>query len=319
MLKAFNVNAVRCSHYPPDPAFLDLCDEHGLYVVDEADVEAHHHYETVAHDPRYALAFLDRAQRMLLRDRNHPSVIAWSLGNESGYGPAHDAMAAYLRHADPTRVVQYEGAVNRVSSDWDRGHAATDVVCPMYPAIAEIVAFAETTNDERPLVMCEYAHAMGNSCGGLADYWRAIESHHGLQGGLRLGAPRSGYPRGRGRRNAVLGLRRRLRRRAERRQLLLRRARLAGPSAAPRDVGGEAGVRAARRRAARPRRPARARPLAPRLPSTADLAVTWHLAVDGREVASAPLELPVLAPGAARRRRACRALHRGSRPARRRT
>jgi beta-galactosidase len=184
VLKRFNFNAVRCSHYPNDPHWLDLCDEHGLYVIDEADLETHHHYNTITNDPRYAAAFVDRASRMVLRDRNHPAVIAWSLGNESGYGPNHDAMAGWIRHADPTRVLHYEGAICRANSDWDSGHRATDLVCPMYPSVADLVAHATTSRDPRPLIMCEYAHAMGNSCGNLAEYWQAIESHHGLQGGF---------------------------------------------------------------------------------------------------------------------------------------
>nr|MBA3686601.1 DUF4981 domain-containing protein [Planctomycetota bacterium] len=184
VLKAHNFNAVRCSHYPNDPLWLDLCDEHGLYLVDETDIECHHHYGMIAHDPRYAAAFLDRGSRMVLRDRNHPSVIIWSLGNESGYGPNQDAMAAWMRHADGTRPIHYEGAICRANSSWERGHAATDLVCPMYPSVADIVQWAQTTTDWRPLIMCEYAHAMGNSCGNLAEYWQAIESHHGLQGGF---------------------------------------------------------------------------------------------------------------------------------------
>jgi beta-galactosidase len=184
VLKAHHFNAVRCSHYPNDPQWLDLCDEHGLYLVDETDLECHHHYGMLAHEPRYAAAFLDRASRMVLRDRNHPSVICWSLGNESGYGPNHDAMAGWIRHADPSRPLHYEGAICWVNSGWDRGHAATDLVCPMYPSIADLVKWATTTKDWRPLIMCEYAHAMGNSCGNLQEYWEAIESHHGLQGGF---------------------------------------------------------------------------------------------------------------------------------------
>ena len=183
-MKAFNVNAVRCSHYPNDPRWLDLCDEYGLLLIDEADLECHHHYGLIAHDPAYAAAFLDRAQRMVLRDRNHPSVIIWSLGNESGYGPNHDAMAGWIRHADPSRPLHYEGAICRANSTWESGHRVTDLVCPMYPSVADIVAWATTTTDPRPLIMCEYAHAMGNSCGNLAEYWDAIRSTPGLQGGF---------------------------------------------------------------------------------------------------------------------------------------
>jgi len=181
VLKEFNVNAVRMSHYPPDPYFLDLCDEHGLYVIDEANIETHAHYNQINRDPRYAAAFLDRGSRMVLRDGNHPAIILWSLGNESGYGPHHDAIAGWIRHTDDSRPLHYEGAIN---SDWSAGHPATDLVCPMYPSIASIVEWAQTTTDYRPLIMCEYAHAMGNSCGNLADYWEAIRSNHGLQGGF---------------------------------------------------------------------------------------------------------------------------------------
>ena len=194
VLKQFNFNAVRCSHYPNDPQWLDLCDEHGMYLIDEADIETHHHFNLLPKDPRFALAFLDRGMRMVLRDRNHASVIGWSLGNESGYGPNHDAMAGWMRHADPTRFIHYEGAICRVHNGWDkakagfdqweRGHAATDLVCPMYPTIADLVEFAQGSKDQRPVIMCEYNHAMGNSLGSLADYWAAIEANHGLQGGF---------------------------------------------------------------------------------------------------------------------------------------
>ena len=196
VLKEYNFNAVRCSHYPNDPLWLDLCDEHGIYVLDETDLESHHHFNTLTNDPRFAGAFLDRASRMVLRDRNHACIFGWSLGNESGYGPNHDAMAGWIRHADPTRILHYEGAICRVfnqgawsrnspnGDQWEKGHLATDLVCPMYPSIADIVAHATESKDPRPLIMCEYNHAMGNSVGSLSDYWAAIETHHGLQGGF---------------------------------------------------------------------------------------------------------------------------------------
>ena len=117
LMKRFNVNAVRCSHYPNDPYWLDLCDRHGLYVIDEANIEAHAYYDDLCNDPRYADAFMERVQNMVERDKNHPSVILWSLGNESGYGPNHDAAADWLRERDPTRPLHYEGAINR---DWAR-------------------------------------------------------------------------------------------------------------------------------------------------------------------------------------------------------
>ena len=183
-MKQFNVNAIRTSHYPNDPYLLDLCDEHGLYVCDEANIESHGFYFDLCHDPRYLLAFVDRVRNMVERDKNHPCVLMWSLGNESGYGAGHDAAAGWIRHADPTRPVHYEGAINRAG--WNTGRSATDIVCPMYPQIAAIVKWskdAKNAKDPRPLIMCEYSHAMGNSNGCLAEYWAAIEAHPGLQGG----------------------------------------------------------------------------------------------------------------------------------------
>ena len=179
-IKQSNLNAVRCSHYPNDPYWLDLCDTLGLYAVDEANIEAHAHYDEVCRDPRYLAAFVTRVRNMVERDKNHPSVILWSLGNESGYGPNHDAAAGWARARDPSRPLHYEGAIAR---DWSAGHLATDVVCPMYASVDEIESWAETTTDSRPLILCEYSHAMGN-WGGLADYAAAFERHDRLQGGF---------------------------------------------------------------------------------------------------------------------------------------
>ena len=181
LMKQFHFNAVRTAHYPNDPAFYDLCDEYGLYVVDEANIESHAHLMSICHDPRYAQAFLDRGMRMVVRDRNHPSIIMWSLGNESGSGANQGAMAGWIRETDPSRPIHYEGALEW---NWYRDHSQTDVICPMYPAIDDLVAWAKSGHGDRPLIMCEYSHAMGNSNGSLADYWEAIEAHHGLQGGF---------------------------------------------------------------------------------------------------------------------------------------
>ncbi|MFP3463866.1 glycoside hydrolase family 2 TIM barrel-domain containing protein [Leifsonia sp. SIMBA_070] len=181
LLKRFNVNAIRTSHYPNDPVFLDLCDEYGFYVVDEADIEGHAFADTIADDPLYLPEIVERVSRMVLRDRNHPSVIVWSLGNETGYGSAHDAAAAWTRRFDPTRPVQYEGAV---SANWHGGHAATDIVCPMYPAFSSISAYASHPQADRPLIFSEYAYSQGNSTGGLDEYWRLFESLPGVQGGF---------------------------------------------------------------------------------------------------------------------------------------
>jgi beta-galactosidase len=180
LMKRFNVNAVRTSHYPNDPYFLDLCDRYGLYVVDEANIESHAYYDEVCRDPRYASAFLERVRNMVERDKNHPSVIAWSLGNESGYGPNHDAAAGWIRARDPSRPLHYEGAIH---GNWPGGRAATDIVCPMYADVESIEEWVGT-DDARPLILCEYSHAMGNSNGGLADYFAAFERHEELQGGF---------------------------------------------------------------------------------------------------------------------------------------
>ncbi|MBA2381841.1 MAG: hypothetical protein H0V73_06995, partial [Chloroflexi bacterium] len=181
LMKQLNINAVRTSHYPNDPAFLDLADELGLYVIDEADIESHALQASLCDDPRYLEAWVSRTARMVQRDRNHPSVIAWSLGNESGHGANHEAAGAWVRHADPSRPLHYEGAIR---FDWTKPQAITDITCPMYPAIDQIVAHAQSGKQIHPLIMCEYSHAMGNSNGTLAEYWDAIEGNPGLQGGF---------------------------------------------------------------------------------------------------------------------------------------
>jgi beta-galactosidase len=181
LMKQFGFNAVRTSHYPNDPAFLDLTDELGLYVIDEADIESHAFQSTLCDDHRYLSAWLDRVSRMVLRDKNHPSVIAWSLGNESGHGANHDAAAAWLRAYDPSRPLHYEGAIR---FDWTSDQRVSDITCPMYAPISAIVEHARSGLQRHPLILCEYSHAMGNSSGTLADYWDAIESTAGLQGGF---------------------------------------------------------------------------------------------------------------------------------------
>ncbi|MFG3062555.1 glycoside hydrolase family 2 TIM barrel-domain containing protein [Streptomyces sp. NPDC048231] len=181
VLKRFGFNAIRTAHYPNDPALYDLADELGLYVVDEADIESHDHAHEIADDPRYLNAFVDRVSRMVLRDKNHPSIIVWSLGNESDYGANHDAAAGWLRRHDPTRPLQYEGAAKL---DWADPGLASDIACPMYAPIEDCVAHALSGKQTKPLIQCEYSHAMGNSNGTLADHWAAIEATPGLQGGF---------------------------------------------------------------------------------------------------------------------------------------
>ena len=180
-LKRWNFNAIRTSHYPNDPAFLDLCDELGFYVVGEANIESHAFQNTLCDDQKYLNAWVDRVARMIQRDIHHASVILWSLGNESGSGINHRAAAAYARSFDPTRPLHYEGAIR---GNWTIGHEITDVVVPMYPDISAIISYAKSKKADRPLIMCEYSHAMGNSNGTLSEYWQAIHSLPALQGGF---------------------------------------------------------------------------------------------------------------------------------------
>ncbi|MBL8778227.1 MAG: DUF4981 domain-containing protein [Acidimicrobiales bacterium] len=182
LMKRHNLNAVRTAHAPHDEHFAALCDELGLYVCDEADVESHAAQTSLCHDPRYTATIVERVTRMVRRDRHHPSVVLWSLGNEAGDGPAQAAAAGAVRALDPSRPLHYEGPFMH---DLYAEALVSDVVCPMYTGIDEIVARAGWEGDlRRPLILCEYSHAMGNSNGSLADYWDAIEATPGLQGGF---------------------------------------------------------------------------------------------------------------------------------------
>ena len=180
-LKRWNFNAVRTSHYPNDAAFLDLCDELGFYVIGEANIESHAFISSICDDTKYLTAFVDRVGRMVQRDIHHPSVVMWSLGNESGAGTNHEAAAAYARSFDPSRPLHYEGGIR---GNWMGSHSLTDVIAPMYPTVNAIKEYAKSAKADRPLIMCEYSHAMGNSNGTLAEYWEVIESTRGLQGGF---------------------------------------------------------------------------------------------------------------------------------------
>ena len=182
LMKQHNINAVRTAHYPNRHELLDLCDELGLYVVEEANIEAHAYNTSLCHDTRWQATWLARATRMVQRDANHACIIMWSLGNESGYGVNHKAEAAAIRGLDSTRPLHYEGAI--FHENWiDGGLDATDVVCPMYSPIDALVMYAQTAAP-RPVVVCEYSHAMGNSNGSLSDYWVAFRAHEKLQGGF---------------------------------------------------------------------------------------------------------------------------------------
>ncbi|MFT4565491.1 MAG: beta-galactosidase [Saprospiraceae bacterium] len=178
LMKQNNINAVRSSHYPNNPYWYELCDQYGLYVIDEANIESHplaNSEETqIGNDMSWLPAHMDRTQSMFHRDKNHPSIIIWSLGNEAGHGSVFETTYQWLKENDPTRLVQYEPAE---LNDY------TDIYCPMYPSIEKLRKYAET-NPARPAIMIEYCHAMGNSVGNLQDYWDVIEEYAALQGGF---------------------------------------------------------------------------------------------------------------------------------------
>ena len=186
LMKQHNINTVRTSHYPNDPRWLDLCDEWGMYVMDETDLECHGivcadvnstyangAYDRIATDPMWESAFVDRGVRMVMRDRNHPSIIFWSLGNESGYGCCHVAMGKAVRALDPTRPIHYERDANAETAD---------VYSRMYTNVYDLIKEGEKT-DPKPFFLCEYAHAMGLGPGSFKDYWDAIYKYPRLIGG----------------------------------------------------------------------------------------------------------------------------------------
>ena len=177
IMKQLNMNAVRTCHYPDDPLWYSLCDRYGLYVVAEANIESHgmgYGDKTLAKDPEFEHAHLERIRRAVQRDRNHPSVIIWSLGNEAGNGPNFHKGYDLVKSLDPTRPVQYERA------EFDSN---TDILCPMYWDYDYCERYV-ASNPERPLIQCEYAHAMGNSLGGLMEYWDLIRKYPSYQGGF---------------------------------------------------------------------------------------------------------------------------------------
>jgi beta-galactosidase len=200
LMKQHNFNALRCSHQPVDPRVLDLCDELGLWVMAEADLECHGFYDAVARhldldhldygkrqdltfeqassftsdNPAWKAAYLDRMESLIQRDKNHASIIMWSLGNEAFYGQNHKAMYAYAKNVDPGRLVHYEG---------DRYAETADMYSFMYPSVERIKKLAKE-GAEKPIILCEYAHAMGNGPGWLEDYEQAFREYPRLQGGF---------------------------------------------------------------------------------------------------------------------------------------
>lgn len=175
LMKLNNVNAVRTCHYPDDPRWYSLCDKYGLYVIDEANIESHgmgYGVQSLAKDTLWRKAHLERVQNMMERDKNYPSIIIWSMGNEAGDGVNFTTCYEWLKHRDPSRPVQYERALLGPN---------TDIFCPMYASIQYIEKYGQQPQT-RPLILCEYAHAMGNSTGNLQDYWDVIEKYDHLQG-----------------------------------------------------------------------------------------------------------------------------------------
>ncbi len=193
LLKRLNFNAVRTSHYPNHPYWYYLCDKYGIYLIDEANIECHGlanirragliTKNEPANNIEWLNAFMERCIRMVERDKNHPSVIIWSLGNESGYGFNHEAMAAWIHGYDPTRPVHYEGATHVLRTQ-GVVPKSIDIISVMYPSIDYLVWLATELKDNRPVIMCEYAHSMGNSTGNLKEYWDAIRKHKRLCGGF---------------------------------------------------------------------------------------------------------------------------------------
>ena len=178
LMKQNNINTVRTSHYPNVSLWYDLCDRYGMYVIGEANIEAHdmgaHSNHVLLHDPSWKEAIIGRHRRMVERDKNHACIIVWSLGNESGNGPHFVSAYNWIKERDPSRPVQYESAL-RASN--------TDIYCPMYAFPADLESYAKDPAADRPLILCEYAHAMGNSVGNFQDYWDIIEKYDLLQGG----------------------------------------------------------------------------------------------------------------------------------------
>ncbi|WP_185957415.1 glycoside hydrolase family 2 TIM barrel-domain containing protein [Saccharicrinis carchari] len=203
LMKQFNINALRAAHYPNDPYVYELCDEYGLYVMDEANIETHGIGGKLSNDITWNPAFMDRVIRMVERSKNHASIFSWSLGNESGCGPNHASAAGWIKDYDPTRLVHYEGAQGQPmhpdyiptnSPKWGTNYYRTmanptdplyvDMISRMYPSLEQLTTLLNNDYIKRPVVMCEYAHAMGNSLGNLKEYWDIVYDHPKAAGGF---------------------------------------------------------------------------------------------------------------------------------------
>ena len=179
LMKQFNINAVRTCHYPDDPYWYELCDRYGLYMVAEANLESHgmgFKETTLAKEPSYKKAHLERNQRHVQRNFNHPCIILWSMGNECGNGANFEACYEWIKKEDPSRFIHFEQA-------YDTG-STTDVYCPMYPTYSRCIRYCEDESKTKPFIMCEYAHAMGNALGDFKNYWDLIRKYPKFQGGF---------------------------------------------------------------------------------------------------------------------------------------
>lgn len=177
LFKQYNINAVRLSHYPNNPYWYELCNKHGIYMIDEANIESHGYYygkDSLSHPPSWEKAHVDRCVRMVARDKNHPAIVMWSLGNEAGPGKNFDAASAAIKKMDTSRPIHYER--------YGAGHGSVDVDSVMYPSVDWLNAVGQS-NNPRPQFVCEYAHSMGNALGNLDEYVEAFESHKRLIGG----------------------------------------------------------------------------------------------------------------------------------------
>lgn len=215
LMKQSNINAVRCAHYPNTPRWYELCDQYGLYVIDEANIEEHGLRGKLASDPAWSGAFLDRAVRMAVRDKNHPCILFWSMGNEAGYGPNFAAISSWLKTYDPTRLIHYEGAqgkgmefrFGKTEEKQEPDPFTVDVISRFYPKTTSeylnpakagevnseraenarweiLLDLARSNDDNRPVMTSEYAHCMGNALGNLKEYWDDIYSHPRMLGGF---------------------------------------------------------------------------------------------------------------------------------------
>lgn len=193
LMKQANINAIRTSHYPNDPRWYDMADEYGFYVMAEANIESHEYMQAgdrqgqdpakhhLGFKPEWREAHMDRVRRMVERDKNHPSIIFWSLGNEAGRGPTFEDMGKWVKGRDPSRLVNYLG--HGTLSD-HQPNTYTDIYAPMYDSVDKVIDYANRPEFKLPMIQCEYAHAMGNSVGNLEEYWQAFRSHKKLQGGF---------------------------------------------------------------------------------------------------------------------------------------